>query len=67
MTYRIILQVNFKDKITRDQLFEAIRAQQSKMFPDLSTFSKHICFHDETPFKPCIEEETVTLTPTPSP
>lgn len=67
MMYNITININFKNKATRDQLFEDIRKAQPNMVQGHSTFSKHLCTHDVLPYEPCTEEETVIVGPTPSP
>lgn len=63
MMYNISLSINFKDKPTRDKLFEDIRKNQPAMLQGHSTFSKHLCTHDVLPYQPCTPEETITVPP----
>lgn len=67
MMYNITININFKDKATRDHLFNTIRTQKTNMVPGHSTFSKHLCTHDVLPYQPCTEEETVIVAPPPPP
>lgn len=60
MKYAITLLVRFNTKEARDKAYEFIKARLKACYPgDDAYMEKHLCYHDETPGKPCEVEERV--------
>ncbi len=56
----ISIEIRFNQRPHLDEIFDLAKTELNKLTGVTATFSKHVCYHDETP-RPCVIEESVTI------